>query len=307
MLSSLHSCACACAEGCPAAARFGARSAQKGIGQFARGVVQRAAWACVRWGGRQLAPPAAAPDAALHGRHHRCLVCSIPVPPCVATSSAFVATDMLSMRLCLWCALRVSTWHSNELFYQEALRRFAQVEGRINLKKPLPLLPLVLDGLKQRRRQQQQRTRASPGGAASAAIAAQEAEGKDMVELLVSKAEMIDEYFAIRLSASGADGAAAAASEEVPVAGSEASPSAVLVTLPVLVEQYEPYWYRTVHLPSSVPAFESWHATDSSLTTDGDVVGPISPCLLSCRVARGALPDFLVALAVDVDWTEEQV
>ena len=204
------------------------------------------------------------------------------MPLCAATS-AFVATHMLSMRLCLWCALRVSTWHSNELFYQEALRRFAQVEGRINLKTPLPLLPLVLDGLKQRRRQQQQqRTRSSPGGAASAAIAVQEAEGKDMVELLVSKAEMIDEYFAIRLSASGADGAAAAASEEVPVAGSEASPSAVLVTLPVLVEQYEPYWYRTVHLPSSVPAFESWRATDSSLTTGGDVVGPSHH--VSCRV-----------------------
>ena len=118
--------------------------------------------------------------------------------------------------------------------------------------------------------------------AASAAIAVQEAEGKDMVELLLSKAEMIDEYFAIRLSASGADGAAAAASEEVPVAGSEASPSAVLVTLPVLVEQYEPYWYRTVHLPSSVPAFESWRATDSSLTTGGDVVGPSHH--VSCRV-----------------------
>ncbi len=114
------------------------------------------------------------------------------------------------------------------------------------LKTPLPLLPLVLDGLKQRRQhqQQQQRTRLK-AGRASAAVDVPEAEAKDMVELLLSKAEMMDEYFAVRLSAGTSGGLDAQASTGTAAAGSEVSPSGLLYTLPVLVEQYEPYWCGT--------------------------------------------------------------
>lgn len=126
---------------------------------------------------------------------------------------------------------------SKELFYQEALRRFSQVEGRITLKTPLPLQPLVLEGIQQRRQQ------AHRSSGTSVTMAAREAESQDMVELLLSKAEMIEEYFAIRLSVTATNyvDTLSPASEAVETAGSKVS--GTLHTLPVLVEQYEPYWY----------------------------------------------------------------
>jgi hypothetical protein len=194
----------------------------------------------------------------------------------------------------------VCTCHSKELFYQEALRRFSQVEGRITLKTPLPLLSLILEGLNQRRQkqQQQQRTRSK----APAAVDVTKAEAKDMVELLLSKGEMIDEYFAIRLSAHGSD----AQATEAAAAGSEG----MLCTLPVLVEQYEPYWCGTPISPfpsCSLPGLNFRIQTIALAAMRARYVGDPLLANLVVLCCRGALPDFLVSLAVDVDWTEEQV
>ena len=156
-----------------------------------------------------------------------------------------------------------------ELFYQEALRRFAQIKSRLAIEKPLPLLPLLQQGLRQARAREAAANAAAAGapaaaaagasaaagsaaaadagGAAAAAAGGQdgaragdEAEAQELVELLVGKAEMVDEYFAIGIR----------------------DEPAVLASLPVLMEQYEPHW--------------------------------------------GALPAFLYDLATGVDWTEEQ-
>ena len=129
-----------------------------------------------------------------------------------------------------------------ELFYQEALRRFGQIEGKLTLSQPLPLLPLVAEGLRLRAvaGQHAQAPTASPSKGARV-----EAEAGEVVNLLVGKCEMIDEYFGISLGLTPYDDG-----------------GRTLRTLPVLVEQYEPYW--------------------------------------------GALPGFLVELAIGVDWTEEK-
>ena len=139
-----------------------------------------------------------------------------------------------------------------ELFYQEALRRFGQVEGKIMLSKPLPLLPLVAEGL---------RLRAAAGLAPAASPSkggGVEAEAGELVDLLVGKQEMIDEYYAIGLGSAAEDGVEGAAVLRTLLRAMQIQPESfnlplfldLLVTfmlpgvgtLPVLVEQYEPHW-----------------------------------------------------------------
>jgi DNA mismatch repair protein MLH1 len=105
---------------------------------------------------------------------------------------------------------------SRELFRQQALLRFGALPA-VALSPPAPLLPLLLDALDAAEAE----GRWAPGDGSKTDVA------RMLSQLLVLKGPMLREYFALDIAEAAADGATAA-------------DSAVLRSLPVLLEGHTP-------------------------------------------------------------------